>query len=152
MSNFDQALAFVLQNEGGLTNDPNDAGGLTNLGLTKQDIADYQGIPINQVPDSAITGLTPALAAPIYRKNYWDPLNLDAEPDANLATVIFDIGVNRGVRAVTRDIRNAGHAPLLKALIKADVLAYASIVSNNPPQVVFLNGWMNRAMRYLDFI
>ena len=60
MSAFDYALDFVLREEGGYTNNPNDPGGETNYGICKRNY-----------PNLDIKGLTRAQAIAIYRRDYW---------------------------------------------------------------------------------
>src|SRR3990167_11517248 len=85
MTAFDQALAFVLEWEGGLVSDPNDAGGLTNHGISQR-----------PYPDLAIAALTRDDVVAIYARDYWAPIRGDELP-APLALVVFDSAVNQGV-------------------------------------------------------
>jgi lysozyme family protein len=47
-SNFDNALGFVLQDEGGFVNDPADPGGMTNLGVTQRVWQAFVGHPVSE--------------------------------------------------------------------------------------------------------
>lgn len=79
------ALAFVLQAEGGYSNDPRDPGGETKFGISKR-----------AFPELDVASLTREQAVAIYRERYWRPLMLDELPGA-LALAVMDAGVNRGV-------------------------------------------------------
>ena len=95
---FPGALAFTLSAEGGLSDDPQDPGGLTNLGLTLADLTRWDGHTAS--PDD-VRALTPDTAAPIYRAFYWLPVGGPRlSPGVGLS--VFDHGVNRGVRTSAR--------------------------------------------------
>ena len=95
---FPTILGFTLGAEGGLSDDPRDPGGLTNLGLTLPDLTRWMGHTAS--PDD-VRALTPDTAAPIYRSLYWLPVNGPRLPPA-LALMVFDHGVNRGIRTSGR--------------------------------------------------
>ena len=117
MASFKEAFEKVIFNEGGYVNDPDDKGGET-----------YMGISRNAHPNSIIwkhvdkitskfktpktitkylkqnTELTKEIEA-LYKSDYWMKFNLDNEKSQRLANQIFDSAVNRGVSA-TRDSLN----------------------------------------------
>jgi lysozyme family protein len=67
--NFSYCVQVVLEDEGGLVNDPNDPGGLTNFGISQ---ASY--------PSLDIANLTEDQAAQIYYDDYWVPFNCGKLP------------------------------------------------------------------------
>lgn len=79
-------IAFTLGEEGGLTDDVGDPGGLTNFGISQR-----------AYPDLDIANLTAAQAKAIYRRDYWAPLRGDDLP-TGVDLMVFDMGVNAGVR------------------------------------------------------
>lgn len=88
---FQDALKKTLQYEGGYVNDPADAGGETNYGVTKKTamsygyMGDMKSIPMNVVES-------------IYKKMYWDVNKLD-DIDAmssDISFFMFDAAVNSG--------------------------------------------------------
>ena len=93
MSKFYDFVEDVISIEGGYTNDADDSGGPTNLGITESTArkAGYTG---------DIRDLTKQEAIEIYKKFYWDDLHLDAVSHyyEDLAFELFDTGVNCGVR------------------------------------------------------
>lgn len=91
-STFDRSLRIILHHEGGFVNDPQDPGGMTNLGVTKGTL---EGVLGRKVSEAEMRALTPATVAPVYRKHYWDELRCDDLP-AGLALCVFDFGVNAG--------------------------------------------------------
>ena len=91
---FDRALAIILHHEGGYVNHPQDPGGRTNLGVTQRVWEAWVG---RRVTEAGMRALTPAMVAPLYRKEYWDACRCDEMPPA-VALVVFDFAVNAGVR------------------------------------------------------
>lgn len=172
MADFEKAFPLILENEGGLSNDPQDAGGITNMGITKQDLATYLDKPISTIPNDSIINLSLDLAKQIYITQYWNPMLLDQVTDQNAATVIFDCGVNMGPGTAIKFIQRpyfphqdgvmgaqtlqrlnndlVGNA--VKNIMKGAIGRYTSIVQNNSTQIVFFTGWMNRVTKYLNYL
>ena len=162
MSDFDYALAFTLKWEGGdkITDDPNDAGGLTKYGISKR-----------ANPDLDIANLTYDQAKDIYRSRYWTAGGCDFLPKP-LNIVQFDACVNHGITNATKFIQRAANThddgvlgPLsMKAINEFDkeLLSLAAIeernrfydriVENKPSQSIYLNGWKNRTKDLEKFI
>lgn len=92
---FESAVAFVLEAEGGYVNDPADAGGETNYGISKK-----------SYPDLNIKTLTEAQAKAIYFQDYWQPCCCDEMP-AYIAAVVFDTAVNMGQRTAIKFLQEA---------------------------------------------
>ena len=94
---FEQALALVLRHEGGFSRHPQDPGGATNYGITRETLSRARGYPAS-VGD--IRRLTKGEAAAIYRRFYWEAIRAD-ELSQGLGLALFDLAVNSGpVRAV----------------------------------------------------
>lgn len=110
MSNFDQALAHVLKNEGGYVNDPADRGGETYKGIARRFHPDWPGwrvidrargkpgFPASLDENAALQRAVAAL----YRKLYWDPVGGDRIPDPDIGIELMDTAVNMGVRRAAR--------------------------------------------------
>lgn len=94
---FDQAVAFVLEAEGGptLTDDPQDPGGMTKWGISQ-----------SSFPDLDIESLTEERAREIYRSQYWDRCRCD-EFQHQVALVLFDSAVNQGPQRAIRLLQRA---------------------------------------------
>ncbi len=103
---FDRALAHVLKQEGGYTNDAYDPGGPTNLGITLADLARFRGLAPTPDLATAVKALTAADVAPIYRAFYWAPCHAPQLPPA-LALFHFDAAVNHGLGAAGRMLQHA---------------------------------------------
>lgn len=83
-SAFDRCVAFVLRAEGTLSNDPRDNGGLTKYGISQK-----------SYPNLDIQKLTVEAAIEIYRRDFWDELQLSSVPE-HLALIMFDCACNQG--------------------------------------------------------
>ena len=149
MAKFEDAIGTVLRNEGGYVNDPNDAGGETNFGISKR-----------SYPNVDIKNLTVEEASAIYKRDFW---KFDGINDQAVATKLFDSYVNMGWSAIRAAQLAAGavpadgeYGPHTEAAINntADFLGsyrtqlavhYKNIVVNNPAMGKFLAGWLRRA-------
>lgn len=117
MAKFDEAIIKILDHEGGYVNNPNDRGGETYMGISRKAhpkskiwqivdkiTAKYKTTKtINKYlkQDETLT----KLVKDIYKKDYWNPFNLDKENNQKLANHIFDNAVNMGV-SKTKDMLN----------------------------------------------
>lgn len=87
---FNTAVARVLASEGGYVNDPHDAGGETNFGISKR-----------SYPSEDIKGMTAERATEIYYRDYWQAIRGDAL-SFPVAIVLMDCAVNQGVKTAIR--------------------------------------------------
>lgn len=92
VSNFDRVHPLIAKWEGGYSNDPADAGGPTNFGITQGRLSESRG---HQVSAADVQALTYAEALQIFKRYYWTPLQCDRLPLA-LATMTYNTGVNSG--------------------------------------------------------
>lgn len=159
-SNFDSAFSHVMQSEGGYVNDPDDPGGETNLGVTKESWAAYLGRPI---ADGEMKTLTKDVVKPFYKKMYWDAVYGDDLPKG-IDYLAFDLSVNAGAKQSIKFMQRAVGAKddgfmgpaTLNAIMKADQrmlilgftnqkeLFYKDIAARKPEQAKFLKGWLTR--------
>lgn len=162
---FAAALDFVMLIEGGLSDDPDDAGGLTKYGISQ-----------TAYPGEDIRAMTHERAAFLYRRDYWDAMRLDRLP-ARLAMVVFDAAVNCGVSAAGKQLQQAVNAlgaepplvvdgipgpmsaaavqrldsmgmlpSLISNLFLARVAHYSNLCERKPNQRAFLRGWIRRVV------
>jgi lysozyme family protein len=89
-SDWNDAIEFVLAQEGGYGDNPNDPGGETNFGISKK-----------SYPNLDIKNLTVEQAREIYRRDFWEPCKCNDLPRA-YAIAVFDSAVNQGVRVAIR--------------------------------------------------
>jgi lysozyme family protein len=117
VANIESLLEALIDREGGYSNNPADAGGETNWGITAV-VARAQGYA------GPMRDLTRAEAKDIYRRIYWLRPRFDqvASRSAAIAAELFDTGVNMGPsvaatflqRALTALNRSAKDYPDLK--------------------------------------
>ena len=157
---FNWIIKFVLDAEGGYTNDPVDPGGETNYGIDKR-----------SHPDVDIKKLTEQQAKDIYFTEYWKRFNCEqfAKP---VGEVYFDCCVNTGAKQSNKFLqRAAGTEPdgiigpkTLAAIHKADAYKlafkvidqrqtfYENLAYNKTPLKKFLKGWTNRNTNLRKYI
>jgi len=93
MNDFKECLGLVLKSEGGWTGSQGlkgDAGGETNLGVTKAVWEEWVGHPV-----TTLKNLTKDLVAPLYEQRYWKPCYAEVLP-RGLDYLVFSMGVNAG--------------------------------------------------------
>lgn len=128
VSSFEDAVGFVFEAEGGVTND---TGGLTNMGISQR-----------ANPDVDVENLTRNQAAQIYKDRYWDAIDADNLPP-DLAMVAFDAAVNQGVSQAKQWITASGGDPETYLLLRR--AHYETLARRNPDRYgQYLDGWNNR--------
>jgi len=176
----EEYLNAVLEYEGGLVDDPDDKGGKTNRGITEATLrsAIKEGIV---PPTVTIESLTYDLESvrKIYEVRYYLRAKCNFMPHP-LAFAHFDASVNHGVgnsaRFIQRTLNVFGTSLNVDGAIGPKTLAaleevlstvdvdlitktycnirksfYDAIVTNNPSQRKFYNGWMNRLIKVKKF-
>lgn len=89
---FQAALALVWRHEGGFVRHPEDPGGATKFGITRETLSRARG---REATVEDVRDLPQAEAAGIYRRFYWDAIRADALPPG-LAVALFDLAVHSG--------------------------------------------------------
>lgn len=165
MAEFLPAFERMIVNEGGyvLHTVAGDRGGMTYAGIARNFHPGWQGWKVID------QGETPPaeLVRQFYRSNFWAPLRLDDVEHQEVASNLFDFGVNAGlstaaklaqlVVGVTPDGKvgaktiaalNAIDPDLFVARYALSKIArYRDIVVKNRTQQKFLVGWLNRALK-----
>lgn len=106
MSDFNVAIQTVLKNEGGFVDDPRDAGGATQWGISLRFLhdpaidGDFDGDGDEDVED--VRAMTREQAIALYRTVFWDALRLGEIRDQQLATKMLDLAVNVGKVAAVK--------------------------------------------------
>lgn len=161
---FDNAFTILMEFEGHLSDDADDAGGLTKYGISQR-----------AYPNLDIRALTLDDARRIYRADYFDRAHCGDFP-THLATVVFDTAVNMGVRravqflqrtvrvsddgvygpltraAVQRYLDGHGEPSVVNDFLSYRALHYGDIVASKPSQRKYLRGWMRRTYRLQQFL
>ena len=152
---FDDIIEKVLEHEGGIVDDPKDAGGLTNMGISQR-----------AYPDEDIRGLTVERAKELYKRDYWDRYRTGSLPD-RLRHIFVDMCINMGggrAIKILQEACNSKNATKIDvdggigpATIKAAsnvepfrlrayrVMFYAELVMIKPEQERFWVGWFRRS-------
>lgn len=118
---FEEALAQLLEHEGGYCNDAHDPGGPTKYGITINDYKMY--IKAKGTADD-VKQLTIEQARDIYRRKYWDALSCHALPPG-LDYAVFDYGVNSGIGRGGRVLRRLLGLPDTTYKVSEEVIAAA---------------------------
>jgi lysozyme family protein len=158
MANFAACLAFTLNEEGGLTDNPNDPGGLTNKGIT---LATFQRYYPELGPDD-LRVINDIQVAAIYRQGYWDLAQCDLLP-AGIDLEVFDFGVNAGpgrsigyLQVVVGVKEDFADGPITEAAaLKMDATTVITKLSGlqrahyiaDPGYPIFGDGWIARLER-----
>lgn len=107
---FATSLAFVLEHEGGWSDDPFDPGGATNKGITLAVYAREIGreVSAQSMGDlkAALRHIPDELVRRIYLERYWRPGRCPTLPPA-IALFHFDACVNQGVGTAARFLQRA---------------------------------------------
>jgi lysozyme family protein len=165
-------ISFIKGHEGGYVNDPDDAGGETNKGVT---YATWRKTFGSNAHDRFIAMSDDDWYA-IFKPNYWDVISGDSIQSAAVANFLVDwywgsgdyaiglkyYGTAYGIQVVLNSLGNAltidggigsltlaainaaDPTVLLQALHDDRAAFYNAIVANAPNQQKFLSGWLNR--------
>lgn len=96
-------MAFVWPEEGGFSNDPQDHGGPTNLGVTLPDL-ERAGLPPTIEELKSLT--KDSAANQIYRPFYWNAMHCDELPPG-VDLEVFDLGINAGIHEAAKLLQRA---------------------------------------------
>lgn len=107
---FDAAFNYVIANEtrkdnvDEVSNNPNDAGGITKYGVSLRFLKSFSdeklrsyGIFVEEVTDQDIINLTIDQAKAIYKGEFWDHLPFEKINVDAIRNYIFDMAVNMGL-------------------------------------------------------
>lgn len=174
MKTVDEMIADIIRREGGYSNNKNDRGSYTKFGVTLKTLNSWRGKECSQ---EDVKALTKEEAAQIYKAGYFYKPKIDKLPEA-LQPVVFDMAVNMGpkqaikimqrvigriadgisidgiigpktVKAARDAINAIGTSVVVNQITDERIIFYRNIVKRDPSQIVFLNGWENRAREFL---
>lgn len=155
------SLKPVLGIEGGVSNDPDDRGGLTNAGVTQRTYDAWRAS--HHLPQQPVTMISMVEVQQLYWEDYWGAAQCDRFP-APIDTIIFDMAVNSGPKQALMTLQGtmniakdgvvgpktmaavASYQPLTLAdqYLDARERFYYDICARDPSQKKFLSGWINR--------
>ena len=113
MADFDQAIGTVLAHEGGLADDPDDPGGITNFGISLRFLRATGDLLLGDVDGDGdldgddIRAMTAERAARLYKAHFWDVWGYGRIADQAVATKVFDTAVNVGPAEANRILQRA---------------------------------------------
>jgi lysozyme family protein len=168
MRPFSDYLSVILKHEGGLVNNPNDPGGITNYGIS---LMFLKGISLpmadidhdGDVDADDIRKMTTSSASNLYKAYFWDKTNIESVNNELLRLQLFDMGVNAGnktaikllqilLQTVSDGIIGPATLSRIKSYSGDIVFDYAKTRKNYYTNLTvqkqnlkeFLKGWINR--------
>lgn len=172
---FMEAVEIVLLHEGGLVDDPQDSGGITNYGISlkfAKSVGLIADVDENGIVDGEdIKSLTPAQAKLLYHSAFWLKETAYESLPKPIAIKLFNLAVNMGQKQANKLLQRAVRACLGESLADDGVIGsitlnsvkscevsclhaalcseaaslYRMISAQKPHLFKFLNGWLNRA-------
>jgi lysozyme family protein len=169
MKGLDDALEYLLAEEGGWSNHPADTGGATMFGVTQGTYDAYR--LAKSLKKQTVRNITQAEAREIYDVNYWRAAGCDRLPWP-ISYMTFDAAVNSGPSRAVRWTQEGlgqksdgkigplsieaanqavdrGQGSLLLAIVDKRAEFLARLVQSKTSQSVFLLGWWRRTLRVL---
>lgn len=168
MRPFSDYLSIILEHEGGLVDNKNDPGGITNYGIS---LMFLKGISLpmadidhdGDVDADDIRKMTTSSASNLYKTYFWDKTGLEGVNNELLRLQLFDMGVNAGNRTSVKLLQILlqtvsdgiiGSATLSKIKsYNGDIVSdyaktrknyYTNLTIQKPNLKEFLRGWINR--------
>lgn len=153
---FPKAFSYVLGNEGGYSNDPNDPGGETKYGISDKLLSRIDLFN----PSKTIKDLTLDDAKLLYKRVFWDRHNIGKIKSDRIAIKVFDscvnIGPSKAIRMMqkiigaTKDgicgpetirlINKYDEKAFLSSYVYELIIYYASLHNGK-----YFSGWLARA-------
>lgn len=123
MDNFELAFQYMLKNEckgNEVTNNPNDAGGITKYGISLRFLRSIKIDTLNKlkiytVDADAIINLSIDQAKEIYRTEFYNHASFDSLIDTANRNYIFDMAVNCGIAQSIKIAQRACWAVILQS-------------------------------------
>jgi lysozyme family protein len=116
MGNFDEAVTFVLKNEGGFVNSEKDPGGATNFGISLRLLRNLSVETLrkcgifrcgNMLTVDDVANLTVDQAKLVYRYVFWDAAPFQEIMSQGLCNYIFDMAVQHGINQAVKIAQRA---------------------------------------------
>lgn len=178
MAEFKISFQKTLTHEGGYVNDPDDRGGETYKGISRNSHGSWSGwslVDQNKIKPNFPKSLESNenlrnLVEQFYFDSFWKPLKADQIQNQSSADSVFDFAVNAGLSTSTRlaqsivgtkidglvgektlskiNFMDSGH--FQAALTVAKLKFYLNIIRKSPTSKKFLLGWFSRTLTYND--
>lgn len=164
MAKVERLVPHILKWEGGLVNDPDDLGGLTNMGVTYKTYKQYCKKKGRMATEEGLINLSMDEFTDILKTMYWDVCRADDIVSQSVADSIVDWAWNSGTATAVKEVQrilgvkddgvignitlaaiNSWSPPPLFGQIKQARLAYLErICIARPVNRKFIKGWLNR--------
>ncbi len=161
---FTECLPFILSEEGGYSNNPNDPGGATNKGITQNTYNLYLKRRGGGPRDVRL--ITPLEVINIYRINYWKDGHCEELPPA-IRLMHFDFAVNAGITQAAKTLQRCVGSErdgligpktiaaafshdaeeLIIRYANARIEFYRGLAERREKSKPFLKGWLRRVAR-----
>lgn len=143
---FDKMLSHILGSESGYANHPNDKGGETNRGVTKETYNNYRRR--KGLPTQSVRYITDAEVKDIYYEIFVE-CGADKIDNPQVAFMVFDVSVNSGATIGKKMFRECGGD--FNKMEQWRRNHYANLVKKDPSQKDFIKGWNNRVTNAMNF-
>ncbi|MDX1901873.1 MAG: glycosyl hydrolase 108 family protein [Gammaproteobacteria bacterium] len=142
MSNFDTAILTVLRHEGLYVNDPQDAGGATNYGVSLRWLKSIGDLNSDGFLDGDldhdgdvdlfdVKNMTRDDAIKLYRQYWWDNFPYEKIVNQLIGTKLFDLAVNMGSKPSHKCLQRAIRAASGLHLLEDGILGTKSLEAIN---------------------
>lgn len=146
LENYSYSFRAVLKFEGGFSNDAHDPGGATNLGIIQTEYNAYRAR--KGLDQQSVKYITQNEANEIYKKQYWDRIDLDDYP-AGIDFTIFDAAVNNGVGAAQKFTQRANNKVGPKKIEVDGVMGMVTLDAvKSCNAAAFIDAFCNERLRY----
>ena len=136
-------LNYVFADEGGYSNDPDDRGGETNLGISQLALDEYTRT--RHLPRMRAKNVNKELATKIYYEDYYLKSGADKQKDIRDAYIIFDTAIQTHPITAQKMFKQA-HGDFYKFL-ELRRQHYHNEVKKDSTQKKYLKGWLARVDR-----
>lgn len=175
MTSNDAIIERLIDREGPFNDDPEDAGGATNMGITGRTLRRWRRSTGGHVPRpgaetrEAVKALKRPEVRLIYRKFYLERWRIDKIGDDELREHLLDCVVLYGPKAIRwmqkflrvkadaiigpitrRAVARRDPMTVSRELVKTRLMYTARRVKRKPDQAKFLPGWTARALKFLE--
>ena len=164
MADIKNVIPLIQKWEGKFSNDPNDSGGATMMGITMRTFISYRkkkALPLPTIGD--LKDISPDEWEAILKLFFWDKWQADQINNQSIANILVDwlwnsgswgIKIPQRILGLVEDgivgyntlyaINTANQKGLFQDIKKAREQFFWDIVKNNPMQQKFIKGWLNR--------
>jgi lysozyme family protein len=145
VEDFSGALRFVLNAEGGYSDDPDDPGGATNMGIEQ---TEYDAWLRGLGEETRSVRLIETMeASAIYKARYWDVMHGDYLPGA-LSYALFDTAVNTGCGNALSELQGVLGIPATGSFDNDTSAAYHHYFDAGRPVTELVDGILDRRTAY----